>query len=123
MKDKVFELLENDIKDVISRFGIDAGLYPTEYGFISDTFKLTPRIFKDIRLKGSVNVKEPKNVNDGNIEVFVSIDYRYNVFGGGSNGSEMCGIHYIVDKGFAELMDDKDNLRWLFKRKNVILPC
>lgn len=122
MKDKVFELLENDIKDVISRFGIDAGLYPTEYGFISDTFKLTPRIFKDIRLKGSVNVKEPKDVNDGNIEVFVSIDYRYNVFGGGSNGSEMCGIHYIVDKRFAELMDDKDNLRWLFMRKNVILP-
>lgn len=122
MKDKVFELLENDIKDVISRFGIDAGLYPTEYGFISDTFKLTPRIFKDIRLKGSVNVKEPKDVNDGNIEVFVSIDYRYNVFGGGSNGSEMCGIYYNVKKGFENSMDDKDDYGFLFKRKNVILP-
>lgn len=120
MKDKIFTLLENDIKDVISRFGIDAGLYPTEYGFISDTFKLTPRIFKYIRLKGSVNIKE--NESGGNIEVFVSIDYRYNVYGGGSNGSEMCGIHYIVDKGFDKLMDDKDNVRWLFMRKNVILP-
>ena len=123
MKDKIFTLLEDDIKDVISRFGIDAGLYPTEYGFVRDTFKLTPRVFKDIRLTGSVNVKEPKNENVGNIEVFVSIDYRYNVYGGGSNGSEMCGIHYIVDRGFDRFMDDKDNLRLLFKRKNVILPC
>lgn len=122
MKDKVFTLLESDIKDVISRFGIDTGLYPTEYGFVSDTFKLTPRVFKDIRLKGSVNVKEPKNDNDKVFEVFVSIDYRYNVYGGGSNGSEMCGIHYTVDRGFDKLMDDKDNVRWLFKRKNVILP-
>lgn len=118
MKDKVFELIENDIKDVISRFGIDAGLYPTEYGFISDTFKLTPRIFKDIRLKGNISVSD----GDKSLEVTVSVDYRYNTFDGGMNGAKMCSIYYFVENGFDKHMDNTENYKWLFNRRFVTLP-
>lgn len=118
MNEKVFTLLENDIKDVISRFGIHANLYEAEYGFISDTFGITPNIFKNIRLKGDIHVQDEEKC----LEVTVSLDYRYETFRGGMNGADMCSIYYYVEKGFEKSMGNKDNFSWLFKRRFVVLP-
>lgn len=118
MDDKIYTLLENDIKDVISRFGIDVNLYPAEYGFVSDTFKMTPKIFKDIRIKGCIMITEKKE----HLEVSVELNYRYNTYGGGSNGTEMCRIYYLVNKDFEKCMDNTDDYNWLFSRRYITLP-
>ena len=118
MKEKVLTMLENDVKDVISRFGIDVNIYPTEYGFVSDTFKMTPKIFKDIRVMGSLRITE----GEEQLGVTVSLDYRYNTYRGGANGTEMCRIYYLVNKDFEKYMGNTDNYNWLFSRRYIVLP-
>lgn len=120
MKEKLLKLLENDIKDVVSRFGIGTEFTSTDWGFTSTPINMTPRMFKDIHIEGRYYEEE---LLEKDFALCVSLSYRYTDFGGGSNGVSLCSISYFVRNDYEELFDRVEgDINFLFKRRYVIMP-
>lgn len=121
MDEKLFNLLENDIKGVLSRFGVDTNLIQNINGFKSLPISMTPRLFKDIWIEGGISQEKEGN----HLNVYVKLAYRYKSFCGGSNGIDICTICYYVDNNYAADCEREDvepeDLRYLFKRRYVLM--
>lgn len=64
----------------------------SRFTFHTDNFQTSPVIFKEIRVEeGSSSISEKENEEKGFIfhKFYISINVRYQLFGGGSNGSDL----------------------------------
>lgn len=100
----VINYIMEDVNLTIARLGINTRLsVMEEQGFIdtflkvtSKSFQTTPMLFKSINIEGDIFVLKNEKGNCYNITVV--LDYRYALFGGGSNGHRLGRIMFEVEK-------------------------
>lgn len=108
MTTKVAELLMTDAKDVLLMLGIETEFdYEERSGmvyFISKPISMTPRMFKELRIKGRVYYTGTTYL-DTLPKAILELEYSYKLFGGGSNGSNLGIIEYAVDGNIEKTID------------------
>lgn len=108
MTTKVAELLMTDAKDILLMLGIETEFdYEERSGmvyFTSKPISMTPRIFKELRIKGRVYYTGTTYL-DTLPKAILELEYSYKFFGGGSNGSDLGIIEYAVDGDIEKTID------------------
>ena len=108
MTTKVAELLMTDAKDILLMLGIETEFdYEERSGmvyFTSKPISMTPRIFKELRIKGRVYYTGTTYL-DTLPKAILELEYSYKFFGGGSNGSNLGIIEYAVDGDIEKTID------------------
>ena len=108
MTTKVAELLMTDAKDIPLMLGIENEFdYEERSGmvyFTSKPISMTPRIFKELRIKGRVYYTGTTYL-DTLPKAILELEYSYKFFGGGSNGSDLGIIEYAVDGDIEKTID------------------
>lgn len=108
MTTKVAELLMTDAKDILLILGIETEFdYEERNGFvhfISKPISMTPRIFKELRIKGRVYYTGTTYL-DTLPKAILELEYSYKLFGGGSNGSNLGIIEYALDEHIDEQIE------------------
>ena len=108
MTTKVAEMLMTDAKDILLMLGIE-----TEFGyeersgmvyFTSKPISMTPRMFKELRIKGRVYYTGTTYL-DTLPKAILELGYSYKFFGGGSNGSNLGIIEYAVNEDIEKTID------------------
>ena len=108
MTTKVAELLMTDAKDVLLMLGIETEFdYEERSGmvyFTSKPISMTPRMFKELRIKGRVYYTGTTYL--GTLpKAILELEYSYKLFGGGSNGSNLGIIEYAIDGDIEKTID------------------
>ena len=108
MTTKVAELLMTDAKDILLMLGIETEFdYEERSGmvyFTSKPISMTPRMFKELRIKGRVYYTGTTYL-DTLPKVILELEYSYKLFGGGSNGTNFGIIEYAVDGDIEKTID------------------
>lgn len=108
MTTKVAELLMTDAKDILLMLGIETEFdYEERRGmvyFTSKPISMTPRIFKELRIKGRVYYTGTTYL-DTLPKAILELEYSYKFFGGGSNGSNLGIIEYAVNEDIEKTID------------------
>ena len=108
MTTKVAELLMTDAKDVLLMLGIETEFdYEERSGmvyFTSKPISMTPRMFKELRIKGRVYYTGTTYL-DTLPKAILELEYSYKLFGGGSNGSNLGIIEYAVNEDIEKTID------------------
>ena len=108
MTTKVAELLMTDAKDILLMLGIETEFdYEERSGmvyFTSKPISMTPRIFKELRIKGRVYYTGTTYL-DTLPKAILELEYSYKFFGGGSNGSNLGIIEYAVNEDIEKTID------------------
>lgn len=108
MTTKVAELLMTDAKDILLMLGIETEFdYEERSGmvyFTSKPISMTPRMFKELRIKGRVYYTGTTYL-DTLPKAILELEYSYKFFGGGSNGSNLGIIEYAVDGDIEKTID------------------
>ena len=108
MTTKVAELLMTDAKDILLMLGIETEFdYEERSGmvyFTSKPISMTPRMFKELRIKGRVYYTGTTYL-DTLPKAILELEYSYKFFGGGSNGSDLGIIEYAVDGDIEKTID------------------
>ena len=108
MTTKVAELLMTDAKDILLMLGIETEFdYEERSGmvyFTSKPISMTPRIFKELRIKGRVYYTGTTYL-DTLPKAILELEYSYKFFGGGSNGSNLGIIEYAVEGDIEKTID------------------
>ena len=108
MTTKVAELLMTDAKDVLLMLGIETEFdYEERSGMVYFTSKpilMTPRMFKELRIKGRVYYTGTTYL-DTLPKAILELEYSYKLFGGGSNGSNLGIIEYAIDGDIEKTID------------------
>ena len=108
MTTKVAELLMTDAKDILLMLGIETEFdYEERSGmvyFTSKPISMTPRMFKELRIKGRVYYTDTTYL-DTLPKAILELEYSYKFFGGGSNGSNLGIIEYAVDEDIEKTID------------------
>ena len=108
MTTKVAELLMTDAKDILLMLGIETEFdYEERSGmvyFTSKPISMTPRIFKELRIKGRVYYTGTTYL-DTLPKAILELEYSYKFFGGGSNGSNLGIIEYAVNEDIDKTID------------------
>lgn len=108
MTTKVAKLLMTDAKDVLLMLGIETEFdYEERRGmvyFTSKSISMTPRMFKELRIKGRVYYTGTTYL-DTLPKAILELEYSYKFFGGGSNGSNLGIIEYAVDEDIEKTID------------------
>ena len=89
-------LLE-DAKNILLMLGIEKEFTMTvENGKViaeSDPISMTPRMFKELKVRATIRYTGGIHMD----KVQVLLEYRYKMFGGGSNGAFIADVSYLVD--------------------------
>lgn len=105
---KVAELLMTDAKDILLMLGIETEFdYEERSGmvyFTSKPISMTPRMFKELRIKGRVYYTGTTYL-DTLPKVILELEYSYKLFGGGSNGTNFGIIEYAVNEDIEKTID------------------
>lgn len=108
MTTKVAELLMTDAKDILLMLGIETEFdYEERSGmvyFTSKPISMTPRMFKELRIKGRVYYTGTTYL-DILPKAILELEYSYKFFGGGSNGSNLGIIEYAVNEDIEKTID------------------
>ena len=108
MTTKVAELLMTDAKDILLMLGIETEFdYEERSGmvyFTSKPISMTPRMFKELRIKGRVYYTGTTYL-DTLPKAILELGYSYKFFGGGSNGSNLGIIEYAVNEDIEKTID------------------
>ena len=108
MTTKVAELLMTDAKDILLMLGIETEFdYEERSGmvyFTSKPISMTPRMFKELRIKGRVYYTGTTYL-DTLPKAILELEYSYKFFGGGSNGSNLGIIEYAVNEDIEKTID------------------
>ena len=108
MTTKVAELLMTDAKDIPLMLGIENEFdYEERSGmvyFTSKPISMTPRMFKELRIKGRVYYTGTTYL-DTLPKAILELEYSYKFFGGGSNGSNLGIIEYAVNEDIEKTID------------------
>ena len=108
MTTKVAELLMTDAKDILLMLGIETEFdYEERRGmvyFTSKPISMTPRMFKELRIKGRVYYTGTTYL-DTLPKAILELEYSYKFFGGGSNGSNLGIIEYAIDEHIDEQIE------------------
>ena len=108
MTTKVAELLMTDAKDILLMLGIETEFdYEERRGmvyFTSKPISMTPRMFKELRIKGRVYYTGTTYL-DTLPKAILELEYSYKFFGGGSNGSNLGIIEYAVNEDIDKTID------------------
>lgn len=108
MTTKVAELLMTDAKDVLLMLGIETEFdYEERSGmvyFTSKPISMTPRMFKELRIKGRVYYTGTTYL-DTLPKAILELEYSYKFFGGGSNGANFGIIEYAVNEDIEKTID------------------
>lgn len=108
MTTTVAELLMTDAKDILLMLGIETDFSFTErngrVNFESAPISMTPRMFKELRIKGRVYYTGTTYL-DTLPKAILELEYSYKFFGGGSNGSNLGIIEYAVDGDIEKTID------------------
>lgn len=108
MTTKVAKLLMTDAKDVLLMLGIETEFdYKERSGmvyFTSKPISMTPRMFKELRIKGRVYYTGTTYL-DTLPKAILELEYSYKFFGGGSNGSNLGIIEYAVNEDIEKTID------------------
>ena len=108
MTTKVAELLMTDDKDILLMLGIETEFdYEERRGmvyFTSKPISMTPRMFKELRIKGRVYYTGTTYL-DTLPKAILELEYSYKFFGGGSNGSNLGIIEYAVNEDIEKTID------------------
>lgn len=108
MTTKVAELLMTDAKDVLLMLGIDTEFSFTakngRVNFESKPISMTPRLFKELRIKGKVYYTGTTYL-DALPKVILELEYSYKLFGGGNNGTNFGIIEYAVNEDIEKTID------------------
>ena len=106
LNDEGIKVLSDFLKTTFLRMGINVDFEISEKEIYdgsllitatSTTFNTTPVIFHDVRIvcRGMLR----KDEENDSYHLDMSCDYNYNLFGGGSNGSEFGVVHFNIFKG------------------------
>lgn len=106
---KVAELLMTDAKDILLMLGISTEFNYEKNGnvvfFESQSIPMTPRIFKELRIKGCVRYTNAYYM-DRLPKVILELEYKYCMFGGGSNSTNIGHIEYIVEDEIEKIAEN-----------------
>ena len=108
MTTNVAKLLMIDAKDVLLMLGIETEFSFTgkngRVNFESKPISMTPRLFKELRIRGRVYYTGTTDL-DVLPKVIFELDYSYKLFGGGSNGTNFGIIEYAVNEDIEKTID------------------
>lgn len=109
MTTKVAEMLMTDAKDILLMLGISTEFNYEKNGnvvfFESQSIPMSPRIFKELRIKGRVRYTNTYYM-DRLPKVILELEYKYYMFGGGSNGTNIGHIEYIVEDEIEKIAEN-----------------
>ena len=109
MTTKVAEMLMTDAKDILLMLGIETEFdYEERNGFIhfiSKPISMTPRMFKELRIRGRVYYTG-KTYLDTLPKAILELEYKYCMFGGGSNSTNIGHIEYIVEDEIEKIAEN-----------------
>lgn len=104
---KILDFTENmreeiriEIENCLMRFGINTRIYMTDIPLRngetilkvkSDSFQTQPCLFKSVNIEGSGHLTQEKNEF---YELFFVLDFRYETFTNGKNGTHLCNINF-----------------------------
>ena len=124
IRKEIREFILNDVNLTLARLGVSEKALETNaneynygstlhYEFETPAIKQMPMMFKRTYVDGYMVVVEIKDEKDrfygwskDNDIVVVNLNYRWNNFGGGSNGTEIGRIIYAVKKDLPEKFED-----------------
>jgi len=98
--ENIREEIRTDIENCLMRFGINTKIHMTDRTLRngeailiidSDSFQTQPCLFKSVKIEGSGHLTEDE---EGGYELFFVLDFRYETFTGGSNGTHLCNINF-----------------------------
>ena len=100
--ENIREEIRTEIENCLMRFGINSKIHITDrtlrngetiLKINSDSFQTQPCLFKSVNIEGTGHLTEDK---EGMYELFFVLDFRYETFTGGYNGTNFCNINFRV---------------------------
>ena len=127
----ILDYILKDVNVTLERLGVSEKVGVVEekeirgryyYNIESKPIKVTPMIYKETIMKGSitdVEAEEGKGLcRKGYRLIQVSISYAFKYFGGGQNGVELGVAYYSVEKDIAE--DEAEQLPYMIRKVQSI---
>ena len=114
LREEVKNHILNEVQSSLIRLGINAAIAlvvskdyrGNDYLTIeSAKFQTMPVMFKYVMIKGTINVDEESK--EGGLLVYVSLDYHWKSFTGGTNGTELGRMVFFVDKDLPKEMNEE----------------
>ena len=129
MKKQVLDFIAKDIQAQCMRLGINAQ-FSTEvstnrwgddvFEIKSTQFNTTPMIFKSIYVGSRVwicPVEDHANIT----KITVRLTYQYNLFDGGSNGTDLGTVEYAINTEDLEKTNvSEESLQWMVRKLHGI---
>lgn len=124
LRSEVRYFILNDVKASLMRLGINANFtMETEKDYRGDDyltikssrFQTMPVIFKELWIEGVVSVYDVEDTDK--VGVTVRISYYWESFGGGSNGTDLGTVRYVVDKNMPGKIS-QDSVRYYVCKQN-----
>lgn len=82
-----------------------------QYSFETNTFNTIPVIFKNVCVYGDIFFYEDKE-NENFIEIGIRLQYKFNYFNGGSNGTEL-GTMFLIKSKATEMISIKSDFAYV----------
>lgn len=127
MNKQILDYIVSDIKTQCARLGVDADFKMCEgkdyrgdkYDYLeSSPFRQYPMMFKKAFVRGVFHYNK---VDGQHTEVGVSLDWRWESFSGGSNGTELGWLHYDVINPDNDAPIGEDEMRYYVTKKKGIM--
>lgn len=96
------EEIRTEIENCLMRFGINSKIHMTDKTLRngeailminSDSFQTQPCLFKSVNIEGTGYLTQEKNEF---YELSFVLDFRYETFTNGYNGTHLCNINFIL---------------------------
>lgn len=106
--------IANEIQNCLKKLGIhtSVGIFPKEksngeirVNVKSDTFNTSPVMFKKVFIDGYGTVEKDEEY-DGTYNLTIALDYRWETFSGGYNGTELATVTF-------RMCDNDDYVRFM----------
>ena len=126
LRQEIKDYILSEVQVSVMRLGINAQLMfvtdkdyrGNEYIKIeSSKFQTMPMMFKEIWIEGRVTVIDSED--EGKQEVSISLEYHWQSFRGGSNGTDIGYIYFEVEKDLPEKIKEDSARFYVRKMKGL----
>ena len=108
--ENIREEIRTEIENCLMRFGINSKIHMAEKKLRngeailiinSDSFQTQPCLFKSVKIEGTGHLTQDE---EGGYELFFVLEFRYETFTGGYNGTHFCNINFRVSDNATRIL-------------------